>query len=191
MASTLEIVRGISQALSNKHDGALDEEGNPIKTGLKREGEDGIIPLHDKRVMDGFNVSFHGDQLCIHYHGEVTMKEVHNKSFESDMEQMIADISKFIKKQYRGATKSSLTLKKEGDIDVMVQSVGRHRSWVQAKQYFSYGSDADSIANESDDKLDSAIKNFIELGRDGAKKNAADSRSASDKKAPENNMRGN
>ena len=139
--------------------------------------------------MDGFNVSFHGDQLCIHYHGEVTMKEVHNKSFESDMEQMIADISKFIKKQYRGATKSSLTLKKEGDIDVMVQSVGEHRSWVQAKQYFSYGSDADSIANESDDKLDSAIKNFIELGRDGAKKNAADSRSASDKKAPENNMR--
>ena len=34
MASTLEIVRGISQALSNKHDGALDEEA--IKTGLKR-----------------------------------------------------------------------------------------------------------------------------------------------------------
>ena len=30
MANTLEIVRGISQALANKHDGAIDEEGNPI-----------------------------------------------------------------------------------------------------------------------------------------------------------------
>jgi len=170
MADTLEIVRGISQALSNKHDGAIDEEGSPVMTGLKREGEDGIIPLHDKRVMDGFNVSFHGDQLCIHYHGEVTMKEVHNNSFESDIEQMIADLSKFIKKQYRAATKSSLTLKKEGEAQVLVQSVGGHRSWVQAKQYFSYGSDAEPIANESDDKLDSAIKKFIELGRDSAKK---------------------
>ena len=167
MADTLEIVRGISQAIANKHDGAIDEEGQPTKTGLKREGEDGIIPLHDKRVMDGFNVSFHGDQICIHYHGEVTMKEVHNKSFESDIEQMIADVSKFIKKQYRASTSSSLTLKKEGDPDVYVQSLGRHRSWVQAKQYFTYGGEASELHAESDDKLDKTIKSFIELGKAG------------------------
>ena len=169
MADTLEIVRGISQAIANTHDGALDEEGNPIKTGLKREGEDGTIPLHDKRVMDGFKVSFHGDQLCIHYHGEVTMKEVHHKSFEGDMEQMIADLSKFIKKQYRAATKSSLSLKKSGEVDVLVQSLGRHRSWVQAKQYFTFGG-GEELHAESDEKLDKNIKAFIELGRDGAKK---------------------
>ena len=169
MADTLEIVRGISQAIANSHDGAIDEEGNPVKTGLKREGEDGAIPLHDKRVMDGFKVSFHGDQICIHYHGEVTMKEVHNKSFEGDMEQMIADVSKFIKKQYRAATKSSLSLKKAGEPEVLVQSVSRQRSWVQAKQYFTYGG-GEEIHAESDDKLDKNIKSFIELGRDGAKK---------------------
>ena len=170
MANTLEIVRGISQALANKHDGAIDEEGSPALSGLKREGEDGLIPLHDKRVMDGFNVSFHGDQLCIHYHGEVTMKEVHGKNFEGDIEQMIADLSKYIKKQYRATTKNSLSLKKEGEVEVLVQSVGGHRSWVQAKQYFTYGGEADSLSEESDDKLDKAIKSFIELGRDGAKK---------------------
>ena len=170
MANTLEIVRGISQALANKHDGAIDEEGNPLLSGLKREGEDGIIPLHDKRVMDGFNVSFHGDQLCIHYHSEVTMKEVHGKNFESDVGQMIADLSKYIKKQYKSVTKSALTLKEEGELDVLVQSVSRNRSWIQAKQYFTYGGEADALAEESDDKLDKAIKSFIELGRDGAKK---------------------
>ena len=170
MANTLEIVRGISQALANKHDGAIDEEGNPLLSGLKREGEDGIIPLHDKRVMDGFNVSFHGDQLCIHYHSEVTMKEVHGKNFESDVGQMIADLSKYIKKQYKSVTKSALTLKEEGELDVLVQSVSRNRSWIQAKQYYTYGGEADTLAEESDDKLDKAIKSFIELGRDGAKK---------------------
>jgi len=170
MANTLEIVRGISQALANKHDGAIDEDGSPILTGLKREGEDGIIPLHDKRVMDGFNVSFHGDQLCIHYHSEVTMKEIHNKGFEGDVEQMIADLSKYIKKQYKATTKSALSLKKSGDVDILVQSLGRHRSWIQAKQYFTYGGEADSIGEGSDDKLDKNIKKFIELGKDASPK---------------------
>lgn len=170
MADTLEIVRGISQAIANSHDGAIDEEGSPVKTGLKREGEDGTIPLHDKRVMDGFKVSFHGDQICIHYHGEVTMKEVHGKSFESDIGQMIADVSKFIKKQYRAATKSTLSLKSSGEPEVLVQSVSRQRSWVQAKQYYSYGGEASELHAESDDKLDKNIKSFIEKGRDDAKK---------------------
>ena len=170
MANTLEIVRGISQAIANKHDGAIDEEGEPNKTGLNREGEDGIIPLHDKRVMDGFTVSFSGDQICIHYHGEVTMKEVHGKSFESDIGQMIADVSGWLKKQYRKATSSSLSLKSSGEPEVLVQSMGRHRSWVQAKQYFSYGGEADTLAEESDEKLDKNIKKFIELGKDASPK---------------------
>ena len=33
--SVLDIVRGISQAVANTHDGALDEEGNPVKIGLR------------------------------------------------------------------------------------------------------------------------------------------------------------
>ena len=36
MATALEIVRGISQVLANSYDGALDENGDPIKIGKRR-----------------------------------------------------------------------------------------------------------------------------------------------------------
>ena len=59
MATTLEIVRGISQVMANSHDGALDDKGEPIKIGLKREEGD---PILDSRVMDGFGVKFNGNK---------------------------------------------------------------------------------------------------------------------------------
>ena len=37
MATTMEIVQGISQIMANSYDGALDSEGQPIKVGLKRK----------------------------------------------------------------------------------------------------------------------------------------------------------
>ena len=49
----MEIVRGISQVMANSHDGALDDNGDPIKVGLKREEGD---PITDSRIMDGFKV---------------------------------------------------------------------------------------------------------------------------------------
>ena len=42
MASTLEIINGISQAMSNVHDGAMDEDGNHIEIGLKREHKEWV-----------------------------------------------------------------------------------------------------------------------------------------------------
>ena len=41
MATTLEIINGISQVLANTYDGALDESGEPVKIGLRRE--EGIL----------------------------------------------------------------------------------------------------------------------------------------------------
>ena len=101
MADVLEIVRGISQVMANTYDGALDENGDPIKVGLKREKE---VAITDKRVMDGFRVQMSGDKLMIKYHGEVTMKEAKDKGFESELEQMMADISSFLKKEYKNIT---------------------------------------------------------------------------------------
>ena len=46
----IRIVRGISQVMANTHDGALDENGEPIKIGLKRE--EGVA-ITDKRVYGG------------------------------------------------------------------------------------------------------------------------------------------
>ena len=169
MATTLEIVRGISQVMANSHDGALDSEGEPIKVGLKREEGN---PINDSRIMDGFKVSFYGNQLCIHYHSEVKLKDAHDKDFESDLEQMIADISSFIKKEYKKVTGNSLSLSKVGEMDAILQNTSRVRTWVQAKCYYDIGGvdgSTESINGESEDSVDSKFKSFLEQGGWGKK----------------------
>ena len=167
MADVLEIVRGISQVMANTHDGALDENGDPIKVGLKREEE---VAITDKRVMDGFKVQMAGDTLMIKYHAEVTMKEAKDKGFESDLEQMMADISSFLKKEYKKVTGSALTLSSDADVDAIVQTVGAHRCWVQATKPYKIGGFGEAVVGlkqPSEDNVDDAIKKWLELGRKG------------------------
>jgi hypothetical protein len=170
--SVLDIVRGISQAVANTHDGALDEEGNPVKIGLRREEDVGI---RDPRVMDGFRIGMVGNQLQVKYHSEVTMEESHDKNFESDLGSRLESIASFIKKEYRKVTKSSLNLKKVGDMDALVQSVGAHRNWVQATCIYeigSLGSDVEpALQGSSEDRLDKSIRSWLDQGSKGKAKN--------------------
>ena len=53
MSNIGDIVKGISQAAANAHDGAIDEEGNKLQVGLMR---DKPVSINDKRIMDGFGV---------------------------------------------------------------------------------------------------------------------------------------
>ena len=74
MSKMLDVVRGISQALSQKYDGAVDPKtGEKVKIGLQREAD---IPHTERPIMDGFSVVFYGDKLCIKYQSEVMLKEV-------------------------------------------------------------------------------------------------------------------
>ena len=98
MATTLDIVNCISQVLSNTYDGALDENGDPVKIGLRREEGN---PLIDSRIMDGFGANVSGDRLHIKYHAEIPLKEVHANSFESDTESMVENVKSFIQKEYK------------------------------------------------------------------------------------------
>ena len=167
MADVLEIVRGISQVMANAYDGAMDENGEPVKIGLKREEE---VAITDKRVMDGFKVQMAGDTLMIKYHAEVTMKEAKDKGFESDLEQMMADISSFLKKEYKKVTGSALTLSSDADVDAIVQTVGAHRCWVQATKPYKIGNFGEAVVGlkqPSEDNVDDAIKKWLELGRKG------------------------
>jgi len=165
MATTLEIIQGIQQAAANAYDGALDENGDPVKVGLKREEGN---PLLDKRVMDGFNVGISGNRMCLSYHSEVRLKEVYGSSFESDTEQMIEDIASFLKKEYRKITGSSLTLKAVGECDVMVQNTSKVRSWVQAKKHYEIGSlnevENPPMEDDEDRKIDPDFEKFMKLG---------------------------
>mgnify|MGYP006398766473 CR=1 FL=1 len=42
MANINDVVKGLAQAAANAYDGALDENGDPLELGLKREKGRGI-----------------------------------------------------------------------------------------------------------------------------------------------------
>ena len=165
MATVLEIVRGISQAMSNTHDGAIDENGDPIKIGLRREEE---VAITDKRVVDGFSVRFAADKLCVYYNSEVTMKEVHGNGFENDVNGYIDAVTTHLKKQYKVITGEALNLTKDGESDINVQNMSRVRSWVVARQDYKVGNYGDQVSGMDDGKakLDEAVRDILKAGRE-------------------------
>ena len=172
MATTLDIVRGISQALAYAYDGGhkdnYTDDGESHSFGLKREEGDPII---DKRVMDGFKVKLQANRLCIHYHSEVQLKDVHEKSFESDLEKMINDIAKFLKKEYKKVTGATLTLTADGEMEAIVQNTSRIRSWVQAYRWYKIGGikDATPVGEASEERLDKSFRDWLSLGKKSSK----------------------
>ena len=163
MPTTLEIIRGISQAAANGYDGALDDKGEPISIGLKREEGH---PILDSRVMDGFGIRFHGDVLKITYQSEIKLRDVHDKSFESDLEQTIQDIANFLKKEYKKVTGNALTLTPQGEVVALVQNTSKIRVFVSAFRDYKIGNlgDVDPVKGESEDSIDAKFKSFVDQG---------------------------
>jgi len=173
MATTLEIIRGISQALVYAYDGGHKEDytddGEAHSFGLKREEGDPII---DKRVIDGFKVKIQGNKLCVNYHSEVHLKEVHDNQFESNLENTINDVVKFLKKEYKKVTGDTLTLTEDGEMEAIVQSTSRIRSWVQAYRWYKIGGidDVKPVAEASEERLKDSFKNWLSLGKNDTAK---------------------
>jgi len=137
MATVYEIVQGLSQAAANAYDGALGEDNEPAKPGILRREEGNA--LIDQRVMDGFNVKFYGNMMCLTYQSEIQLKEVYASGFESDTEQRLSDIAGWLKKEYKKITGNSVTLTEEGEIDIRVENSSRVRTWVLAKKHYRVG----------------------------------------------------
>ena len=170
MATVIDIIKGISQAVANAYDGAHDErfasDGESRSAGLQREKGD----LHiDARVMDGFNIKFHGDHLSIHYHGGCRLKDTHNRNkFESEINQHLADVAKYLKKEYKKITDNTLTLTKEADSEILVQYISRIRCDVQASQMYKIGGMdgvVDAREPSSEERLDDTFKKWLKLGK--------------------------
>jgi len=165
-SNIIDIVNGLSQAAANAYDGALDEKGEPLKVGLKREEGN---PILDKRVIDGFNVTISGNILTVKYQGEITLKDVYKGDFEAEMAQRLQDIISYLKKEYKKITGNSVTLTKEDkEPDVLVQSLSHKRSWVQAHQGFKIGGipDHPEMGDTVEKRLSIAMKNWIGFGKD-------------------------
>ena len=167
MATTLEIVRGLSQAAANGYDGALDENGDPLELGLKRESGRGI---YDKASLDGFKIRFAADQMIVSYHSEMSMKDMHppNK-LVNEVEARFADILKYLKKEYRRLGNGSVSLSPIDEAKVDAQSISRVRTWIQAQKAYKIGGveGVDPIGQKSDkDRLEDNFKKFLELSTD-------------------------
>ena len=151
MATIYEIIQGLAQAAANSYDGALGEDYEPDKPGiLRREEGDALI---DQRVMDGFNVKFYGDMMCLSYQSEIQLKEVYASGFEGDTDQRLADIAGWIKKEYKKITGNSVTLTAEGEIDIRVENSSRVRSWVVAKKHYKIGGLSEQMNLETGSKV--------------------------------------
>jgi len=163
MATIYEITQGLAQAAANAYDGALTEDGDAIKAGLQREEGD---PILDKRIMDGFGVKFYGNMMCITYHSEVQLKEVYGPGFETDIDQRITDISKWLKKEYKRITGDSVTLTTVGEVDVRAENSSRVRSWVLAKKHFKVGGLEEEMNLETGSKTPSENnwRTFLDQG---------------------------
>lgn len=150
MASILEVVNGISQALHAKHHG-----GSEI--GLKRETEDLLqgCSIYDPRVMDGFGVQYQGNMLIVKYHSEMPLIKAHDKNFETDIRRTMKEITNFIKNEYKKVTRKSLELTEHGDVNVLVQTANRRTVYVNAVQNY--------MLNGIDGAANSASKNTTNI----------------------------
>ena len=158
MATTLEIINGISQVLANTYDGALDESGEPVKIGLRREEGN---PLIDHRVIDGFSACIRGGRLSIKYHAEIPLKEVHSNGFEGEMDSMVEKVKSFLQKEYRKVTKSSLSLSDPSECDVLIEYLSRIRCSVKVHKCYALG----GMPEEQEEReVPKEFENFTKLG---------------------------
>jgi len=166
MSNILDIVKGINQAAANAYDGAITEEGEPLDIGLQRNKP---TPITDRRVMDGFGVTFNGTTMRVNYHREVATNEVMSNKLKTDVETAIEEVSSFLKKEYKKVTGEALRLKKlPGDVIGNVQSTSRVRSWVQAHcDYEIQGAKGHDAKDKND--IDASIKSFLALGKNAKK----------------------
>ena len=165
MSNIADIVKGINQAAANAHDGALDEDGEPVAIGLERNKP---TPITDKRVMDGFGVTFLGNNMRVNYTSEVATANVKENKLKDNVETNIEEVVKFLKKEYKKITGDTLRLKKKGSLNLGdVQTTSRVRSWVQANcNYTIEGVDKNKEPKRG---IDSAIRTFLELGNNAKK----------------------
>lgn len=133
MALTVyEVIKGIFEAINNKHHGARDENGELVEIGLKREDQ----PINDQRVIDGFGVSMNGHMLAIRYSSHEPLQTLHEKRFDRDIERRIQDIKSFIQKEFQKTTKTQLRLKETGEVKILVESSNRVKAMIKAIMIF-------------------------------------------------------
>tara|TARA_B100000287_G_scaffold434965_1_gene501185 strand:+ start:1971 stop:2507 length:537 start_codon:yes stop_codon:yes gene_type:complete len=165
---TLEIIQGLAQAAANSYDGALDDKGEPIKIGLRREVDN---PMVQSRMMDGFKVRIAADKCIISYQSDIKLKEVYGNNFKNEMEDVMSKVASHLKKEYKKITGKTLSLTPQEECDILVQSTSRVRVFVTCNKVYKLGGLEEIADNErpSEERFEGAFKKFVELGGWGKK----------------------
>jgi len=165
---TLEVVRGIGQALADAYDGALNEDGTPLEVGLKREQGH---PVYNSRKMDGFKGRISGTHLILTYQTELQLRDVYGTKLENELEQTMADIVKYLKKRYKQITKNTLGLKPTGEVDAHVQKINNRITKCVAKKMYEISGLKDVVdkLDPSKEELEKSFKKFLDQGAWGSK----------------------
>jgi len=171
--SVNDIVKGLAQAAANAYDGSQYEkyaaDGKARKIGLKREEGDAVL---DSRTMDGFKIRITGPKLIVTYQTELSLKEYHNSKLDEEIERTYKSIATYLKKEYKAITGNTLTLKSDGDANILVQNMSKIRTWAQAKKVYTIGGvgETESVGEnkpgDSEEKLRAAVEKFLAIGKD-------------------------
>lgn len=166
MATVLEVATALSQIMSLAHDGALDENDEPVKIGLKREeGE----PLIDSRVIDGFKIKHQDNKLIINYQCELTSKEMHEKKFDEDVRYTVGEVVKFLKKEYKKITGDALSLTEIGDPKIEAYETSRVRRWLQAECVYEIENIKAEKVEDGEELLEKETTDWLGLGKNQTK----------------------
>ena len=164
----LEIIKDLSQAAGNLYDGAVDDKGDPIKMGLKRDD----LPSTNRKYIDGGKIRFAGDKIIVNYEAEIRLQDVYKNGingFQNEMNDMIQNLVKQLKKNYKAIAGKSITLTPEGDdANVRVDYVSRYRTLVLASRQYKISGLSEVMSATNDDtnkrEISDAYRKFLEQG---------------------------
>ena len=118
--------------------------------------------------MDGFKVRMSGPKLIVSYQSEMPMSSFHNTKLDEELEQTFADISKFLKKEYKSLTGDTLSLTEDGPASMILQNMSKIRTWIQASKVYTIGNMKDvlPVGEPSEDRLEDKFRKFLEQSSD-------------------------
>ena len=172
MADLMEVIKGISQVMANTYDGARDEKGEPIKTGLRREKVPAFTSC-ECRLLDGFRarVTHYADKnssfpcLIVAYQSEIKLEEAHKPGLADDVEEHIAEALKYLKKEFKKVTGKELSVEKHGDMNMLVEEISKIRTQVTAQCHYKIsGLDMPKIEDKKDVERSQQLQKWLALG---------------------------
>jgi hypothetical protein len=163
-----EVLKDLSVAAGNLYDGAVDDKGEPINMGLKRDE----LPDTNRKYIDAAKVRFAGDKAIVSYEAEIVLKQVYKdgiNGFQNEMDDMIQKVVNQLKKNYRAVAGKSITLTAEGDgAKIDVEYVSRYRTLVHAVRSYKIGGLSDVVAATGAEvnkrEMADTYKKFLEQG---------------------------